>query len=85
MSDEQHPAFEFRKNGAETVRAFIAPYAGHELAHVRVFFKNPKTGDVMPTRKGLALRLECLPELRNAVDALISETGAMHHAPEDES
>lgn len=58
----------FPKNAHEEVWAYLQEYRGHQLAHVRVFTVDEQ-GD-HPTRRGLALKVEDLPELVEAVAAL---------------
>jgi hypothetical protein len=62
------PLHEFRKNATEVVRASISNFRGHQLADIRVYYEAPD--GTWPTKKGLALGLDLLPELRKAVDAL---------------
>ena len=61
----------FRKNNHEEVRAFFNEYHGREMAHVRVF----QTAEALeyPTRKGIAVQVRQLPELKRLVDALVDE------------
>ena len=54
------------KNAHEEVWAYIAPFGGHELAQIRVSRADKE--DVMhPTKKGIAVRLDDLPRLMDAV------------------
>ena len=70
MSDEPRVVYEFVKNTREIVRASFVFYGGHDLADIRVHVAE------RPTKKGLSLRLVDLPELRNAVEALIAAVEA---------
>jgi hypothetical protein len=66
VRDEPRAVYEFAKNTREVVRASLVTFGGHELADLRVHVAD------RPTRKGLTLRVVDLPELRNAVEALIA-------------
>jgi hypothetical protein len=63
------PVYAFRKNAREEVRASLSTYHGYRLADLRVFVED-EAGNWIPTRKGLAVRVEDLPALRDAIDAL---------------
>jgi Transcriptional Coactivator p15 (PC4) len=70
MSDE--PVYRWPKNSREEVRASLTTYRGHRLADIRVYVADDGDGDGdHPTKKGLAVRVQDLPRLREAVDALI--------------
>ena len=64
----------FRKNATEEVRVSVDRYHGHELVNIRVWFTGDD-GEMKPGRQGLALRLELLPNLRAALDAVGSAHG----------
>ena len=73
--DEMHVVNVFVKNAFEEVRAYLQPYKGGQLAHIRVF--TPDKNDVdRPTKKGIALNIRDLPKLAQAVDALLAATEA---------
>jgi len=65
----------FAKNAFEEVRAYLQPYMGRQLAHIRVFSPD-KTEIDRPTSKGIALDIRDLPKLAQAVDALLAATEA---------
>ena len=56
----------WRKNGREEVKASLETFKGYRLAHVRVYV------DDEPTPKGIAVRLDQLPALKQSVDALLA-------------
>ena len=62
--------YAFRKNSHEEVRAFIEDFHGLEMAHIRVF----ETGTTLdyPTKKGIAVQVTQLDELKQAIDALVA-------------
>ena len=51
------------KNRVEEVRIRIETYHGHDCVDVRAFADFDQTGEMRPTKKGVALRLALLPEL----------------------
>ena len=74
-NDELQVVNVFVKNAFEEVRAYLQPYKGGQLAHIRVF--TPDKNDVdRPTKKGIALSIRDLPKLAQAVDALLAATEA---------
>lgn len=72
---EERTVAEFRKNKHETVRAMLRRWKGQELLDLRVCYRTEK-GDLLPGPKGLALRVELLPELAAAVAALVKAVAA---------
>jgi len=60
----------FEKNCAETVQATVATFRGHRIADLRVYVAGD-AGELIPTKKGLAVRVEQLLELQRLVDELI--------------
>jgi len=56
----------FPKNSLEEVRISLDNFNGHELLNIRVFY-NAGDRDMRPGKKGLAIRLEQLPELMLAL------------------
>ncbi|MCC0067094.1 MAG: transcriptional coactivator p15/PC4 family protein [Rhodovulum sp.] len=57
----------FRKNSREEVRVSVDEFRGHELLNIRVWFE-ADDGEMRPGKQGIALRLELLPELREALE-----------------
>lgn len=64
-----HVVHMWRKNDRERVLATLDTYRGYEIADIRVHVLSD--GGLVPTRKGISVRVEDLPRLREAVDALI--------------
>jgi hypothetical protein len=60
----------FEKNSRETVCATLATWRGQRIADLRVYVDGDDGGPI-PTRKGIAVRVEQLPDLRRLVDELI--------------
>jgi hypothetical protein len=65
--------YEFPKSTREVVRARIKRLSGRNYADLRVYYEAETDGpetEYLPSKKGIALRLDLLPELRRTVDAL---------------
>lgn len=60
----------FPKNSTEEVRLQIVSYKGYDLIDLRVWLPGKDNGEGIPTRKGLSLNIELLPELKKAILAL---------------
>ena len=71
MNETERVVHSFTKNSREDVVARLNTFRGLELAYLRVYVHD-ELGDARPTPKGVSIRVEQLPELRAAVDALIA-------------
>lgn len=58
---------EMRKNSLEHVRVSLTEYNGVQLVDARIFYRKHETGDMLPSQKGVCLKLDRLDEL---IDAL---------------
>lgn len=58
---------EIRKNSAETVRIAARRYQGHDLIDIRVFART-KDGSVIPTKKGVSLNIDLVPDLLECLE-----------------
>ena len=57
----------FAKNATEEVRVSLTQFRGHDLVDVRVYFE-PRGGDEkLPSKKGVCLGVDLLPDLRAAL------------------
>ena len=72
---------EFEKNKKETVRIIAKQYQGLEIVDMRVWTKT-RSGDVIPTRKGLAINIDQVPDLINALEWALLQPSS--EVPEDE-
>ena len=63
--------YTFPKNRHEQVKAYFQAYKGSNLVHLRVF-DTAADGTEQPTTKGIALRINQLPQLHEAVEALVA-------------
>jgi hypothetical protein len=61
------PVREFSKNNRETVRVTPNTFQGYDLIDIRVYAPNRETGEVVPTKKGISLNVDTVPELIDAV------------------
>ncbi len=52
-----------RKGANEIVRITVDEYRGREVLDIRIWVVDAETGEVQPTRKGVALAATRLPEL----------------------
>jgi hypothetical protein len=67
---------EFPKNGRETVRVAVGIFNGHRLCNVRSWVPS-HDGQLIPTKSGIALRVDVLPRLVEALqEAIASEQNA---------
>jgi len=64
--EEQELCFEIRKNKFSVIRVRRTNYEGNDLLDVRVFSED-MNGNATPTRKGISLQFERLPELLAAL------------------
>ena len=60
---------QFDKNSAEKVKIFLNRYRGNEYIDIRIWTKNlpGEDGAENPSRKGLTLHVELLPDLLRAL------------------
>ncbi len=75
MSENQKLVAEFQKNTAETVRIHLQKWGQGVYCDIRVWTAL-RPGDAageQPTKKGVTLNVELLPELRKAIDRAIAE------------
>ena len=66
------PVREFPKNNRDTIRVTPNKFEGYDLIDVRVYAPNRETGEVIPTKKGISINVDTVPEL---IDALIWALG----------
>ncbi len=73
---EDRVVYAFPKNRNEEVRATLSTFKGRRFAHVRVYVSD-EDDELHPTRKGVAVKVEDLPKLLAAVEALIEAERAV--------
>ena len=66
--------YEFKKNSREKVRVEFSYFMENELISLRIYFCPDQSQDRwLPTKKGIALNVEHLPELKKAIDRAVKE------------
>lgn len=68
--DADRVVYSFPKSRNEEVRATLNTFNGKRYAHVRVYVADENDVD-RPTKRGIALKVDDLPKLLAAVEALI--------------
>lgn len=74
--NDERVVYSFEKNAKEQVRATLGEFEGREVASIRVWYdadQNDSDGAVVykPSRKGITLARSKLPQLLEAIQALI--------------
>ena len=59
----------FKRNATEEVRATVRTYRGRQYMDMRIYYLDD-AGEYKPTKKGINLSVDLLPELTRMVDAL---------------
>lgn len=62
----------FMKNSDQEVRFAAGEYKDKMYLDVRIYFKSEETEEWHPTKKGITLPIEMLPEFRKGLDLLQS-------------
>ena len=63
---------QFKRNPTEEERAGIKEFKGRRYIDVRIYYMDDK-GEWKPTRKGISLATDFMPELKQAVLAIEKE------------
>jgi hypothetical protein len=73
--DKNRTLAEFKKNAEAVVRVSFTTFKGRELIDLRVYYNAAQDGpdEWRPSPKGLTLRRELIPELKQAVDLAFQE------------
>ena len=66
---EKKIVYEFQRNKDERILVSRGSYKDRVYVDIRVFFTDPSTGDLRPTKKGLTLATSLLPQLKHALNA----------------
>jgi hypothetical protein len=66
------PTRHIQKNKREILRVSPSNYEGNELINIRVFAPKVGTDELIPTRKGVSIAIDLVPEL---IDALLWALG----------
>jgi hypothetical protein len=62
-----------RKNAREEIRISRSEFKGYDIVHIRVWFKDHDTGEMRPSRHGLAFRAELVDEVIEGLQAAKDE------------
>ena len=79
MADESQAVHSFEKKSVEEVRAALTTPSGRRYLDLRVFFE-ADPGQWLPTKKGITVATELLPELEEAVRRLRAAVDAEANA-----
>lgn len=60
------------KSRGETIKVYIGEYAGKRYLHIREWYLD-KDQEEKPTKKGVAIPLEKVDALREAIDQLVEK------------
>lgn len=62
------PSREIQKNTRAVVRVTPSVFEGHELINIRVYAPDKETKELVPTRQGVALNIDLIPDLIQALE-----------------
>ncbi|MBI5500259.1 MAG: transcriptional coactivator p15/PC4 family protein [Deltaproteobacteria bacterium] len=77
----------FKRNATEEVRATVRTYRGKQYMDMRIYYMDD-AGEYKPTKKGINLSVDLLPELTRMVEKLakaVQEEQAAAAAPAPEA
>ena len=74
-ADEMKVVHTFEKNSFDEVRAYLQPFKGNDLSHIRVFTLGADD-EMRPKEQGIAVNVRDLPKLAEAVAALVAAVEA---------
>lgn len=57
---------EIEKNSSNKIRVSLTDFKGHDFVDVRVYYED-EDGEYKPTKKGIALKPEVIPEVIEAL------------------
>ena len=64
---ENQTLYEFTRNQNETVRLTLREYKERKYIDLRVFYQPEDSSEMRPTKKGITLALELLPEVKKGI------------------
>lgn len=70
-----------RKGSKEEIRLTVRPYKERRYLDIRIWFQPPEGGEYRPTKKGITLGLEFIPELKRGLDRTARENSEMAGHP----
>ena len=75
MADEKELVHSFDKSPTEQIQVSLSEYKGKTYVDLRIYYK-ANDGEYRPTKKGITLSPDLLPELGEAVRKLIEKVGS---------
>ena len=78
---EDKVVHKFNRTPTEEVRATVREYRGRTYIDLRIYYMD-NSGEWRPTRKGIALSTEFLPELKACVTKFEEEVAALEKSQE---
>ncbi len=76
---EDKVLYSFKRNPTEEVRAGVKEFKKKAYIDIRIYYMDDK-GEWKPTKKGVSLSTDFLPELKEAVAAIEAELKKMENA-----
>ena len=92
---ETHIISEFPRNEEEKVRLGLRAYKGKVYFDLRIWFADKETRELIPSKRGICLNLDYLPQMREFMETLenaktslpegfvVEETAVASPAPEE--
>ena len=72
--EKQKTIHEFKKNARDIVRVELGQFKGYEVINIRVFYQSDNNeGKWLPTRNGITMLADLIPELKEAIDKANTE------------
>lgn len=62
------------KSRGETIQVYIGEYRGTKYLHIREWYLDNKDNEQKPTKKGVAIPIEKVEELRSAIDHFVPQS-----------
>lgn len=63
------------KTRGEKVNVYVGEYKGTNYLHIREWYLDSKDNQEKPTKKGVAIPIEKVPQLKEAIDYFLSQVG----------
>lgn len=73
---------QFDKGDGERIHCSLRLYKGNYYVDLRVWFRDKKTSEFFPTRRGLCFSLQYLDEMYHGIRALQHEATRFRHDPD---
>jgi hypothetical protein len=76
--------YQFDKSKREIICATLKRFGGKEYAGIRTYYEIERDSaeqEYVPPKKGITVRLDLLPELERAIDALVEAAAANGGVP----